>query len=222
MKHISPGISTPIISSPTTASLVISSPLEVSSSITLSGSLVITGSILPSGSLLIDGDVNITGDTTFTKPPIFLDNNISVTSSWAENAITASYINPTFISASAAASGFGSGGGSSTYINTIGLRVYTDDTYITPGLKAYNHIAYNSNIIKARTIANTNGYIDINVKRNGTTLGTISLSNQSSSLDTTLTGWTTSLSTNDLLEFYVSQSSTYITDISIFIDIQSI
>jgi len=91
MKHISPGISTPIISSPTTSSLVISSPLEVSSSITLSGSLIITGSILPSGSLLIDGDINITGDTTFDRPPIFLNPNISVTSSWAENAITASY-----------------------------------------------------------------------------------------------------------------------------------
>jgi hypothetical protein len=34
----------------------------------------------------------------------------SGTSSWAENSVTASYISPTFISASAAASGFGSGG----------------------------------------------------------------------------------------------------------------
>ena len=147
------------------------------------------------------------------------------TSSWAysaSQAITASYISPTFISASAAASGFGSGGGgSTTLIDTIGFRIYTDDTYITSGLKAYKHIGYNSTITKTRSIANTNGYIDINVKRNGSTLGTISLSNQSSSLDTTLTGWTTTLNTDDLLEFHVSQSSTYITDISIFIDIQS-
>jgi len=91
MKHISPGISTPIISSPTTASLVISSPIEASDSITLAGSLIITGSILPSGSLLMNGDVNITGDTTFDRPPIFLNPNISVTSSWADNAVTASY-----------------------------------------------------------------------------------------------------------------------------------
>jgi len=91
MKYISPGISPPIISSPTTSSLVISSPIEVSDSITLSGSLIITGSILPSGSLLMDGDVNITGDTTFTRPPIFLNPNISVTSSWAENVISSSY-----------------------------------------------------------------------------------------------------------------------------------
>lgn len=107
------------------------------------------------------------------------------------------------------------------YIVTIGSRVYTDDTFITAGSKGYKHVGYNANIIKARTVANTNGYIDINVKRNNITLGTISLSNQSGSLDTTLTGWTTQLNTDDLLEFYVSQSSTYITDISIFIDIQA-
>jgi hypothetical protein len=144
---------------------------------------------------------------------------VALSSSFAS---TASYINPTFISASAAASGFGSGGGgSATLIDTIGFRIYTDDTYITSGLKSYKHIGYNSTITKTRSIANTNGYIDINVKRNGSTLGTISLSNQSASLDTTLTGWTTALNTDDLLEFHVSQSSTYITDISIFIDIQS-
>jgi hypothetical protein len=144
------------------------------------------------------------------------------TASWAysaSQAITASYISPTFISASAAAAGFGSGG---EVIETVGFRVYTDDTSITAGLKGYRHIGFDSNIVKTRSIANTNGNIDVNVKRSGVTLGTISLSNQSSSLDTTLTGWTTQLSTNDLLEFYISQSSVFITDISIFIDIQSI
>jgi hypothetical protein len=52
-------------------------------------------------------------------------------------------------------------------------------------------------------------------------LSLTSLTNQSSSLDTTLTGWTTQLNTDDLLEFYVSQSSLYITDLTIFIDIQA-
>jgi hypothetical protein len=36
---------------------------------------------------------------------------VIATASWASNAVTASYIDPAFISASAAASGFGSGGG---------------------------------------------------------------------------------------------------------------
>lgn len=107
------------------------------------------------------------------------------------------------------------------YIVTVGSRIYTDDTFITAGSKGYKHIPHNADIVKTRTIANTNGYIDVNIKRNGTTLGTISLSDQSSSLDTILSGWTTSLNEDDLIEFYVSQSSTYITDISIFIDIQA-
>lgn len=157
--------------------------------------------------------------SSFAPNYVLISQTSSLTVLSSSFASTASYIDPTFISASAAASGFGSGGG--TVIDTIGFRIYTDDTFITSGLKSYRHIAYDSDIVKTRTIANTNGYIDINVKRNGTTLGTISLSNQSSSLDTTLTGWTTALNTNDLLEFHVSQSSTYITDISIFIDIQS-
>ena len=46
----------------------------------------------------------VTGSLTVTG-------NVIATASWASNAITASYINPTFISASAAASGFGSGTG---------------------------------------------------------------------------------------------------------------
>lgn len=112
-------------------------------------------------------------------------------------------------------------GGATVLVDTIGARIYTDDTFITAGSKGYKHIAYDADIVKTRTIANTSGSIDVNIRRNGTTLGTISLSNQSSSLDTTLTGWTTQLNTNDLIEFYVSQSSTYITDITIFIDIQS-
>lgn len=85
MKYIDPGISTPIISSPTTSSLVISSPIDAIS-IDLSDSLIITGSLIPSGTLLIDGDVNITGDTTFTRAPIFLVDTISVTSSYSSTS----------------------------------------------------------------------------------------------------------------------------------------
>jgi hypothetical protein len=143
------------------------------------------------------------------------------TASWATSAsqaLTSSFIDPTFISASAAAAGFGSGGG---VIETIGFRVYTDNSFITAGFKGYRHIGFDSNIIKVRSISNTNGNIDVNIKRDGNTLGTISLFNQSSSFDTILTDWSTQLFTNDLLEFHISQSSIFITDISIFIDIQS-
>jgi len=67
------------------------------------------------------------------------------TASWATNSITSSYalFNP--------------------YIVTIGSRIITDNTYIIEGSKGYKHIGYNANIIKTRTIANTNGNIDVNI-----------------------------------------------------------
>lgn len=114
------------------------------------------------------------------------------------------------------------GGGGGTNVQTIGIRIKTEDTYITEGSKGFRHIGYNSNITKLRGIANIAGTINLNVKRDGTLLGNYNLTSASSSIDTTLTGWTTSLNANDLIEFYVSQSSTYITDITFFMDIQSI
>lgn len=108
----------------------------------------------------------------------------------------------------------------SPYINTIGFRTYSENPYIEQGSKSQRHIGFDSNIVKVRSLANTNGYISINVKRGQQTLGTVNLSNQSSSFDTSLTGWDTTLYENDILEFYVSQSSTYINDISVFIDIK--
>lgn len=109
----------------------------------------------------------------------------------------------------------------STNIQTIGVKIKTEDNYIIEGSKGFRHIGYNSNIIKIRSIANIAGTININIKREGLLLGNYQLLNQSSSLDTTLTGWITSLNANDLIEFYVSQSSTYITDITFFMDLHN-
>jgi len=136
----------------------------------------------------------------------------------ASYAISASYApsSPSISASYASTSSF------SPNIQTIGMRIKTEDSYIAEGSKGYRHIGYNSNIVKLRGIANIAGNININVKREGVLIGNYQLSNQSSSLDTTLTNWTSSLSTNDLLEFYVSQSSTYITDITFFMDLQSI
>lgn len=54
-----------------------------------------------------------------------LINSFNATASYAE---TASYINPTFISQSAAASGFGAGGGTSTFIATGSVTASVDVT----------------------------------------------------------------------------------------------
>ena len=111
--------------------------------------------------------------------------------------------------------------GLNNYTQTIGIRIVTQDVSIIEGSKGYRHIGFNSDIIKIRGIANTTGSINLNVKRNNLLLGNYQLSNQTGSIDSTLTGWTSSLNSNDLIEFYVSQSSTYITDLTFFMDLQS-
>lgn len=153
--------------------------------------------------------------------PIFVAVSASFTPTESFNNFTASYNTGSFSGSFTGLVTSASYASFNPYIVTIGTRVYTDDTFITAGFKGYKHVGYDSNIIKTRAVANTNGNITIDVKRSGVKLGSLTLTNQSSSLDTTLSGWTTQLNTDDLLEFHVSQSSTYITDISIFIDIQA-
>ena len=72
-----------------------------------------------SGSFSITGSLTVSGSNTFTNigPAIFSGSVISTggfTGSLAGTSTTASYISPTFISASAAASGFGGGGSTNT------------------------------------------------------------------------------------------------------------
>lgn len=135
----------------------------------------------------------------------------------ASYALTASYIS----GSNSVSSSYALTASFATNIQTIGIRIKTDDSFIIEGSKGYKHIGYNSNIVKLRSVANIAGNININVKRGGSLLGNYQLSNQSSSIDTALTNWTSSLNTNDLIEFYVSQSSTYITDITFFLDLQN-
>lgn len=111
--------------------------------------------------------------------------------------------------------------GGSSYIQTIGMQIITYDTYITSGFKGYKHIGFDSNIKTIGSIANTTGSISINILKNNNIIGTYSLNNQTGSIDSILTNWTSSLNKNDLIQFYVSQSSTYITNINLFIDIES-
>lgn len=150
-------------------------------------------------------------------------NNIFGTVANATNAETASYITGSVFDGNnlVLSSSFAQTASYTPYNQTIGARITTEDFYITAGSKGYRHVAIPSRITKIRTIANTIGSIDVNIRRDGTNLGNINLTNQSASLDTTLSGWTTGLNTNDLIEFYVSQSSVYITDITIFIDTQA-
>lgn len=169
------------------------------------GSNIFVGNQTVTGSTNITGSLNVVGQVSGT----FVGSGVGLTGVQTSSyAITASYAL--------------NGGGTTTNIQTVGGRIITYDSSITPGSKGYRHIGYNCSIVKTRAVSDTVGSIYINVKRAGTTLGTISLTNQSASIDTVLTGWTTSLTQDDLLEFYVSQSSINITNISFFLDVQSI
>lgn len=142
-----------------------------------------------------------------------LSASYSNTASYVEIAQTASYYNGSVITSS-----YSLTASYSSYFRTLGARITTEDSYITSGSKGYSHISHNSRIVKARILSNVEGNIDVNIRRNNILLGNINLTNQSSLIDSTLSGWTTNLNTNDLIEFHVSGSSLYITDVSIFID----
>jgi hypothetical protein len=64
------------------------------------------------GDHLNDTQIFSSGSVHIVTGSLTVTGNVIATASWASNAVTASYIDPTFISASAAASGFGSGGSS--------------------------------------------------------------------------------------------------------------
>lgn len=63
------------------------------------------------GDHLNDTQIFSSGSVHIVTGSLTVTGNVIATASWASNAVTASYVDPTFISASAAASGFGSGGG---------------------------------------------------------------------------------------------------------------
>lgn len=143
----------------------------------------------------------------------------AISASYSIMASTASYYNGNVISSSYSTTS--SYSTFNPYIVTIGSSISTEDTYITAGSKGYKHIGYPSTIVKTRTISGQTGSIDINIKRNGSLLGNINITSNTGSYDTSLSGWTTQLDTDDLIEFYVSGSSVYITDVTIFIDIKA-
>ena len=115
------------------------------------------GSIYNSGSVTV-----ITGSLTVTQG---ITGSLFGTASLAINAVTASYINPTFISASAAASGFGSGGSSGITVGT---------TTITGGTSG--RIPFNSGSVYGESANlfwdNTNNYLTLtsNAATTGPTL----------------------------------------------------
>jgi hypothetical protein len=104
----------------------------ITGSVFISGSKTIIGNNTVTGSWLVSGSTTLTGDTIITGS---LNVSQGITGSLlgtASFATTSSYISPTFISSSAAASGFGSGGVTSITAGTgISINQTTGNVTIT-------------------------------------------------------------------------------------------
>lgn len=88
------------------------------------------GKYLPNAALDVYGNTNITGSLGVSSG---ITGSLFGTASWAENVTTASYIDPLFISASAAASGFGGATVSASYALTAS---YIDSLFISASAAA--------------------------------------------------------------------------------------
>ena len=91
----------------------------------------------------------------------------------ASFATTASYINPTFISASAAASGFGSGGGVTVSTSSIVLTLDGLGGTVTTGSKGYIRVPFNFTINSWSIIAVPAGTIRFDVWKANNTVPTV-------------------------------------------------
>ena len=113
----------------------------------VSSSVTYLTTLFSSGSTLFGDDIN---DTHQFTGSLFVLGNVTAlsftgslfgTSSWAVNAVnalTASYINPTFISASVAAAGFGSGGSSNlSALNAFTASAQTSLTALNAATASY-------------------------------------------------------------------------------------
>ena len=156
-----------VVSSITAETYIISSSVSYITTSFSSGSTIfgdslndthqVTGSLIITGSISVGGAFNVnTQNLNVQSGSIILTNGSSIlvrdtgfisasftgslfgTSSWAVNAITASYINPTFISASVAAAGFGSGGSSNlSALNAFTASAQTSLTALNAATASY-------------------------------------------------------------------------------------
>ena len=111
----------------------------------------------------------------------------------------------------------GNGAGLTWLSGTIGVTI-DGGSAITTGFKASLYVPYACTINSATLTANASGSIVVDIKKSTysgfpttssiTASAKPTLSSAQKSTDTTLTGWTTSVSAGDVLEFYVDSATT--------------
>ena len=109
-------------------------------------------------------------------------------------------------------------------IDTFGIVVDGAGSIITTGSKGFRYIPYDCTITNAVLIGDTTGtadfaiYNDSSLKLDGATIGGISLNRGQTA--STVAGFTTGLSENDVLEFKIQGSPAAITRASLFIEVE--
>ena len=118
----------------------------------------------------------------------------------------------------------GATGATGQAIDTFGIVVDGAGSIITTGSKGFRYIPYDCTITNAVLIGDTTGtadfaiYNDSSLELDGATIGGISLNRGQTA--STIAGFTTGLSENDVLEFKIQGSPAAITRASLFVEVE--
>lgn len=184
--------------------------------------LIVTGSTILSGSTRITGSLNVTQGIT---------GSLLGTSSWAQSASVA--ISSSFATTASAATSITFTPATASYTAITSSIIYVVDgggSAITTGVKGDLQIPFTCKILDWVLLADQSGSVTVDIWKDTyanypptsadaiTGSAAVSITNNVKNQSSTLTGWTTTINSNDILRFNVSSVAT-ITRLTITLDV---